>query len=116
MGTFVLSAGYYDAYYLRAQKVRTLVKRDFEEAFENVDVLLTPTAPTVAFKFGEKTQSPLQMYMSDVHTIPANLAGVPAISIPVRGREGKLPVGFQLMGRHWREADILGLGMYYEKA
>jgi aspartyl-tRNA(Asn)/glutamyl-tRNA(Gln) amidotransferase subunit A len=115
LGTFVLSAGYYDAYYLRAQKVRTLVRRDFEEAFENVDVLLTPTAPTVAFKLGEKTQSPLRMYMSDVLTIPANLAGVPAISIPVKGREDKLPVGFQLMGRHWREADILGLGMYYEK-
>ncbi len=115
LGTFVLSAGYYDAYYLQAQKVRALVKRDFEEAFENVNVLLTPTAPTVAFKFGEKTQNPLQMYMSDVLTIPANLAGVPAISIPVRGREGKLPVGFQLMGKPWREADILGLGMYYEK-
>ncbi|MDD5711081.1 MAG: Asp-tRNA(Asn)/Glu-tRNA(Gln) amidotransferase subunit GatA [Candidatus Colwellbacteria bacterium] len=115
LGTFVLSAGYYDAYYLKAQKVRALVKHDFEEAFERVDVLLTPTAPTVAFKLGEKTQSPLEMYMSDILTIPANLAGIPAVSIPVRGREGKLPVGFQLMGRPWREADILGLGMYYEK-
>jgi aspartyl-tRNA(Asn)/glutamyl-tRNA(Gln) amidotransferase subunit A len=114
LGTFVLSAGYYDAYYLKAQKVRALVKRDFEEAFKDVDVLLTPTAPTVAFKLGEKVQNPLQMYMSDVLTIPANLAGIPAINIPVRGREGKLPVGFQLMGKPWREADILGLGMFYE--
>ncbi|MBU2101367.1 Asp-tRNA(Asn)/Glu-tRNA(Gln) amidotransferase subunit GatA [Patescibacteria group bacterium] len=115
LGTFVLSAGYYDAYYLKAQKVRALVKHDFEEAFEDVDVLLAPTTPTPAFKLGEKTANPLEMYMSDILTIPANLSGSPAISIPAKGREGKLPVGFQLMGRHWREADILGLGMYYEK-
>ncbi|PIR98101.1 MAG: Asp-tRNA(Asn)/Glu-tRNA(Gln) amidotransferase GatCAB subunit A [Candidatus Colwellbacteria bacterium CG10_big_fil_rev_8_21_14_0_10_42_22] len=115
LGTFVLSAGYYDAYYLKAQRVRTLVNQDFEKAFEKVDVLLTPTSPTVAFKIGERTQNPLEMYMSDILTIPANLAGVPGLNVPVKDREGRLPVGFQLMGRHWQEADILGLGMYYER-
>lgn len=115
LGTFVLSAGYYEAYYGRAQKVRSLVKQDFDKVFEDVDVLLTPTSPTVAFKIGEKSQNPLEMYLSDIFTIPANLAGVPGISIPVRGREGKLPVGFQLMGRHFKEADLLGLGMLYER-
>ncbi|MCR4261073.1 MAG: Asp-tRNA(Asn)/Glu-tRNA(Gln) amidotransferase subunit GatA, partial [Candidatus Colwellbacteria bacterium] len=98
LGTFVLSAGYYEAYYGKAQKVRALIKKDFDEAFKKVDVLLTPTTPTVPFKFGEKSQSPLQMYLSDIFTIPANLAGIPALNIPVKGREGKLPVGFQLMG------------------
>ncbi len=115
LGTFVLSAGYYEAYYGKAQRVRALVKQDFDNAFKEVDVLLSPTTPTVPFKFREKSQSPLQMYLSDIFTIPANLAGIPGISIPVRGREGKLPVGFQLMGKHFREADILGLGQYYEK-
>ncbi len=114
LGTFVLSAGYYEAYYGKAQRVRSLIKRDFDEVFKRVDVLLTPTTPTVPFKFGEKSQSPLQMYLSDIFTIPANLAGVPCINIPVKGREKKLPVGFQLTGKHFREADILGLGMFYE--
>lgn len=114
LGTFVLSAGYYEAYYGKAQRVRALVKEDFDKAFKDVDVLLAPTTPTVAFKIGEKGQSPLQMYLSDIFTIPANLAGIPAISIPVRGREGKLPVGFQLMGRPFEEAKLLGLGQYYE--
>ncbi|MDZ4231598.1 MAG: Asp-tRNA(Asn)/Glu-tRNA(Gln) amidotransferase subunit GatA [Patescibacteria group bacterium] len=116
LGTFVLSAGYYEAYYGKAQRVRSLVKEDFDKAFDEVDVLLAPTTPTVAFKFGEKSQSPLQMYLSDIFTIPANLAGIPAINIPVKGREGKLPVGFQLMGKPFREADILGLGRYYEQS
>ncbi len=119
LGTFVLSAGYYDAYYAKAQKVRTLMARDFEGAFESVDVLLAPTTPTTAFKFGEKTQDPVQMYLSDIFTIPANLAGIPAISIPVEKYEvgsGKLPIGFQLMAPHFREADLFMLGKKYDEA
>jgi len=116
LGTFVLSAGYYEAYYGKAQRVRALIKKDFDEAFKKVDVLLTPTTPTVPFKFGEKSQNPLQMYLSDIFTIPANLAGIPALNIPVKGREGKLPVGFQITGKAFREADILGLGMLYESS
>jgi len=115
LGTFVLSAGYYDAYYAKAQKVRALIKKDFNEAFKSVDVILTPVAPTPAFKIGEKTDDPLQMYLSDIFTIPVNLAGLPGISIPVNGREGKLPIGFQLIGKPWHEADILGLGAFYER-
>lgn len=115
LGTFVLSAGYYDAYYLKAQKVRSLIKQDFTEAFKDVDLILTPVVPTPAFKIGEKTDDPLKMYLSDIFTIPANLAGLPAISIPVRGREGKLPIGFQLMSRHRREKDVLDIGRLYEK-
>ncbi len=115
LGTFVLSTGYYDAYYAKAQKVRRLITNDFEEAFKEVDVLLTPVAPTPAFKIGEKTSDPLQMYLSDIFSVTANLSGVPGISIPVKDREGKLPIGFQLMGRHFREADILGIGQVYEK-
>jgi aspartyl-tRNA(Asn)/glutamyl-tRNA(Gln) amidotransferase subunit A len=117
LGTFVLSSGYYDAYYAKAQKVRSLIKNDFDEAFKEVDVILTPVTPTPPFKFGEKVDDPLAMYLSDIFTIPVNLAGLPAISIPVRQRNKeteKLPVGFQLIGRHWREADILGIGQYYE--
>lgn len=114
LGTFVLSAGYYDAYYAKAQKVRRLIKNDFDAAFKEVDVILTPVAPTPAFKFGEKTQDPLSMYLSDIFTIPVNLAGLPAVAIPVKATAG-LPVGFQLIGKPWREADILGLGMFYEK-
>ncbi|MBI2099656.1 Asp-tRNA(Asn)/Glu-tRNA(Gln) amidotransferase subunit GatA [Candidatus Uhrbacteria bacterium] len=135
LGTFVLSAGYYDAYYSKAQRVRTLVKQDFEEAFKSVDVILAPTAPTPAFKIGEKTTNPLEMYLSDALTLPVNLAGLPGISIPVKGRpsfappsprasdghskasagkEGKLPIGFQLIGQPFREADILGVGRVYE--
>jgi aspartyl-tRNA(Asn)/glutamyl-tRNA(Gln) amidotransferase subunit A len=131
LGTFVLSSGYYDAYYAKAQKVRRLIKNDFDAAFKEVDAILTPVAPTPAFKFGEKTADPLQMYLSDIFTIPASLAGLPAISIPSKSRTSAekipresaagprqsaiLPVGFQLIGKHWREADILGIGQYYEK-
>lgn len=120
LGTFVLSSGYYDAYYAKAQKVRTLIKQDFDEAFKDVDVILTPTTPTLPFKIGEKANDPLAMYLSDLFTISANLAGVPAVSIPakgwIKGGEGpELPVGFQLMGRHFCEADILGIGHYYER-
>lgn len=106
LGTFVLSAGYYDAYYLRAQKIRRLIRRDFEEAFKEVDVILAPVSPTPPFKLGERLKDPLAMYLSDIFTIPVNLAGLPAIAIPP---------GFQLIGRRWREDDILGLGQYYER-
>ncbi|KKU94350.1 MAG: Glutamyl-tRNA(Gln) amidotransferase subunit A [Candidatus Jorgensenbacteria bacterium GW2011_GWA1_48_13] len=118
LGTFVLSAGYYDAYYAKAQKVRRLILRDFDEAFKKVDVIFAPTTPTSAFKIGEKTEDPLSMYLSDIFTIPANLAGVPAVSIPVKKyslADKELPIGLQLIGRHFREADILGLGQYYER-
>ncbi len=118
LGTFVLSSGYYDAYYLKAQKVRALIKKDFEEVFKEVDVILTPVAPTPAFKIGEKIDDPLAMYLSDIFTVSVNLAGLPAISIPVRKYElakDGLPIGFQLIGKPFREADILGIGQYYEK-
>lgn len=116
LGTFVLSSGYYDAYYAKAQKVRALIKEDFAKAFKDVDVILTPVAPTPAFKFGEKVNDPLSMYLSDIFTIPVNLAGLPAISIPVRHLEkDDLPIGFQLIGKHFREEDILHIGMLYEK-
>ncbi|MBI3088837.1 MAG: Asp-tRNA(Asn)/Glu-tRNA(Gln) amidotransferase subunit GatA [Candidatus Colwellbacteria bacterium] len=115
LGTYVLSAGYYDAYYSKAQRVRTLVKQDFEEAFKSVDVILAPTAPTPAFKIGEK-KSPMEMYLSDIFTLPVNLAGLPGVSIPVKGRDGKLSIGFQLVGKPFREADILGVGRIYERS
>ncbi len=120
LGTFVLSAGYYDAYYEKAQRVRQLVRRDFEEAFKDVDVMLTPVSPTPAFKIGEKTDDPLSMYLADVFTIAVPLAGLPAVSIPVDGfrkaeNDGKLPIGFQLIGKKWHEADILGIGRFYEE-
>jgi aspartyl-tRNA(Asn)/glutamyl-tRNA(Gln) amidotransferase subunit A len=118
LGTFVLSAGYYDAYYAKAQKVRTLIKRDFDESFEKVDAIFAPVSPTPAFKMGEKMNDPLQMYLSDIFTTQTNLAGIPALSVPVKrySLDGKeLPVGFQLIGRKFREADILGLGKLYEK-
>lgn len=114
LGTFVLSSGYYDAYYAKAQEVRALLQRDFERAFEEADVLLTPVSPNPAFKIGEKVNDPLSLYLEDVFTLPVNLAGLPGISIPARV-DGKLPVGFQLIGKHFREADILGLGRYYEE-
>lgn len=114
LGTYVLSAGFYEAYYLRAQKVRTLIKKDFERAFQKVDVILTPTSPTPAFEFGEKLKDPLTMYLSDIFMIAVNLAGLPAVSIPC-GKIGKLPVGFQLIGKPFEEEKILGIGRIYEK-
>ncbi len=114
LGTFVLSSGYYDAYYGKAQVVRSLITQDFTNAFNDVDVILTPVTPERAFKVGEKTDDPLSMYLSDVFTIPLNLAGLPGISIPVNGVSG-LPIGFQLIGKAFHEADILGLGMLYEQ-
>lgn len=117
LGTFVLSSGYYDAYYAKAQKVRNLIRKDFDKAFDpsagGVDVILTPVSPTPAFHFGEKTDDPLKMYLSDIFTIPANLAGLPAISISTRPMENP-PVGFQLIGKHFKENDILEIGKLYE--
>lgn len=117
LGTYILSAGYYDAYYKKAQKVRSLIKKDFENVFEQVDYIFTPTSPEVAFKFGEKTDDPLKMYLSDIYTVTANLAGVPAISIPIGTVEveGKdLPVGGQLMGKWFDEEGILNAGHTFE--
>jgi aspartyl-tRNA(Asn)/glutamyl-tRNA(Gln) amidotransferase subunit A len=116
LGTYALSAGYYDAYYLKAQKVRALIKKDFEEAFKKCDAILTPTAPTTAFKIGEKTQDPLQMYLSDIFTISVNLAGVPALSVPCGFDSGGLPVGLQLIGKHFDETTILRIAFAYEQA
>ena len=99
IGTYALSAGYYDAYYLKAQKVRTLLRRDFEKAFEEFDVLITPTSPTVAFGIGELADDPLAMKLSGVCTIPVNLAGIPALSIPCGFKNGPMPIGLQIMGR-----------------
>jgi len=115
LGTYTLSAGYYDAYYLRAQKVRTLVKQDFEKAFEKFDVLITPTSPTPAFKIGEKIDDPLKMYLSDIYTVPVNLAGLPAISIPCGSVDG-LPVGLQIIGKHFDEETILRVAKVYEES
>jgi len=106
LGTYALSAGYYDAYYLKAQKVRTLIRRDFESAFGKYDALVTPVAPTVAFKIGEKADDPVQMYLSDVCTLPINIAGVPAIVVPA-GFAGGLPVGMQIIGKHFGEETLL---------
>ncbi len=121
LGTYALSAGYYDAYYLQAQKVRSLVKRDFEEAFKKVDCLVTPTSPTVAFKIGEKMDDPLSMYLADIFTVSANIAGVPAISVPcgsVKPKDGQseLPVGLQIIGKDFDEATVLRVGWNLEKS
>ena len=116
LGTYALSAGYYEAYYKKGQQVRTLIKRDFEEAFKSVDVIATPTAPTAAFKIGEKSADPLQMYLSDIFTISVNLAGIPGISIPCGFTKDNLPVGLQLLGRHFDEENILHFAYAYEQA
>ena len=116
LGTYALSAGYYDAYYLKAQKVRTLIKQDFEKAFEEVDVLISPTAPTTAFKAGEKTADPLSMYLSDLMTIPVNLAGLPGMSLPCGFDEQGLPVGMQLISNVLREDIIFNTAYAYEQA
>lgn len=116
LGTFVLSSGYHDAYYKKAQQVRTLIKQDFDRAFEEVDVILGPVTTAPAFKAGEKTSDPLALYLQDVFTVPINLAGLPSVSVPARNHGGKLPIGFQIIGKAFREADILGLGQLYESA
>jgi aspartyl-tRNA(Asn)/glutamyl-tRNA(Gln) amidotransferase subunit A len=115
LGTFVLSSGYYDAYYGRAQRVRTLIKRDFEKAFESCDLVATPTTPTPAFRLGEKTLDPLQMYLADIFTVPASLAGIPGLSVPCGLVEG-LPVGLQLLGRSFDEGTLFRVGQAYESA
>lgn len=115
LGTYALSSGYYDAYYLKAQKVRTLIQRDFNEAFKQVDILLTPVAPTPAFKIDEKTADPLQMYLSDIFTIPVNLAGTCGISIPAQPSANGLPIGLQLIGRPFGEEAILRAAYSFEQ-
>jgi aspartyl-tRNA(Asn)/glutamyl-tRNA(Gln) amidotransferase subunit A len=115
LGTFVLSSGYYDAYYLRAQKVRTLIRRDFETALASCDVVATPTSPIPAFRFGEKTDDPLQMYLADIFTVPANLVGIPGISVPCGLADG-LPVGLQLLARPFDETTLLRAAHAYERA
>ena len=116
LGTYALSAGYYDAYYLKAQKVRTLLAQEFEEAFKNVDAIVTPTSPTAAFKLGEKVDDPLSMYLADIFTVTADLAGIPGISIPCGETRDKLPIGLQVLGKHFDEAMILRLAHAYEQA
>jgi aspartyl-tRNA(Asn)/glutamyl-tRNA(Gln) amidotransferase subunit A len=115
LGTFVLSAGYYDAYYLRAQKVRGLIRQDFERAFARCDVVATPTSPTPAFRIGEKTADPLQMYLADIFTVPASLAAIPGISLPCGFASG-LPAGLQLLGPHWGEGRLFRLGHAFQQA
>ncbi|MFY9675882.1 MAG: Asp-tRNA(Asn)/Glu-tRNA(Gln) amidotransferase subunit GatA [Terriglobales bacterium] len=116
LGTYALSAGYYDAYYLKAQKVRTLLTRDFDEAFQKVDVIAAPTAPTAAFMLGEKVDDPLAMYLADIYTVTANLAGIPGISVPCGVTRGGLPIGLQIFGRHFDEAMVLRVAHAYEVA
>lgn len=116
IGTYALSAGYYDAYYLKAQKVRTLIKQDFEKAFEEVDVLVSPTAPTTAFKLGDKSQNPLSMYLIDLMTIPVNLAGLPGMSVPCGFDSQGLPIGLQIVGNVLREDQVFQVAYAYEQA
>jgi len=116
LGTYVLSAGYYDAYYLRAQKVRTLIARDFADAFQKVDAIITPTAPTPAFKLGEKTSDPLQMYLADIFTVTGSLAGIPGISVPCGKTASGLPIGLQIFGPHFSEGCVMQLAHAFEKA
>jgi aspartyl-tRNA(Asn)/glutamyl-tRNA(Gln) amidotransferase subunit A len=116
LGTYALSAGYYDAYYLKAQKVRTLLTRDFDEAFRKVDAIVTPTSPTAAFRLGEKSNDPLAMYLADIYTVTADLAGIPGISVPCGETKEKLPIGLQILGKHFAESTILRVAHAYEQA
>jgi aspartyl-tRNA(Asn)/glutamyl-tRNA(Gln) amidotransferase subunit A len=115
LGTYALSAGYYDAYYLKAQQIRTLVRQDFETAFQSVDALLAPTTPTTAFRIGEKVSDPYQMYLSDVYTVPVNIAGICGVSIPC-GFADRLPIGMQIIGPPLAEDVILGIAHAFERA
>ena len=115
LGTYTLSSGYYDAYYLKAAKVRTLIIEEFQRAFEKVDVIIGPTTPTTAFGIGEKTKDPLSMYLSDMFTVQQNLAGLPAISVPC-GFYDNLPVGLQITANHWQEEKILNVSHVYEQS
>jgi len=116
LGTYVLSSGYYDAYYLRALKVRTLIKQDFDKVFKDFDCILTPTSPTPAFKIDEKSEDPLSMYLSDIYTISANLAGIPAISVPCGFTKNKLPIGLQLLAAPFKEEDLFRVAYNYEQS
>jgi aspartyl-tRNA(Asn)/glutamyl-tRNA(Gln) amidotransferase subunit A len=116
LGTYALSAGYYDAYYLKAQKVRTLLAHDFEEAFTKVDAIVTPTTPTAAFRLAEKSDDPLAMYLADIYTVTADLAGIPGISVPCGETKEKLPIGLQILGKHFDESTILRVAHAYEQA
>ena len=116
LGTYALSAGYYDAYYLRAQKVRALIARDFSNAFQKVDVIVTPTAPTPAFRLGEKVSDPLEMYLADIYTVTGSLAGVPGISVPCGLTKAGLPIGMQIFGAHFREGRVMQVASAFEKA
>lgn len=116
LGTYVLSSGYYEAYYRKAQQVRTLIKEDFRRAFNQCEAIITPTAPTPAFLLGEKTDDPLEMYLSDIYTCTANLVGIPGLSVPCGLSSQQMPIGFQLVGRHWSEATLLRLAHAYEQA
>ena len=116
LGTYALSAGYYDAYYLRAQRVRTLIARDFADAFQKVDAIITPTAPTPAFRLGEKTSDPLTMYLADIYTVTGSLAGVPGISVPCGKTKAGLPVGMQVFGPHFKEGSVLQITHAFEQA
>jgi aspartyl-tRNA(Asn)/glutamyl-tRNA(Gln) amidotransferase subunit A len=115
LGTYSLSSGYYDEYYLKAQKVRTVIINEFEETFKKYDLLVTPTSPTTAFGVGERTDNPLQMYLSDVCTVPVNIAGLPAISVPCGFSDG-LPIGLQIIGPKFGEQNILNLAYAFEKS
>jgi aspartyl-tRNA(Asn)/glutamyl-tRNA(Gln) amidotransferase subunit A len=116
LGTYVLSAGYYDAYYLKGQKVRALIARDFQRAFTEVDVIVTPTSPVPPFPLGERVDDPLQMYLSDIYTVTGSLAGLPGISVPCGRVDGKLPVGLQIIGPNFGEAKVLQLAHAFEQA
>lgn len=116
LGTYALSAGYYDQYYGKAQKVRALIERDFRDAFARCDLIATPTSPTPAFKLGEKTDDPLEMYLSDIYTITANLAGVPGLSLPCGLSSSGLPIGLQLIGKQFDEARLLRAAHNLEQA
>lgn len=116
LGTYALSSGYYDAYYLKALKVRTLIKHDFVEAFKKCDVILSPTTPTPAFKVGEKSDDPLAMYLADIYNCAANLAGIPAISIPCGFTESGLPIGLQFMGPHFAEERLLQIAHQFQES
>ena len=116
IGTYVLSHGYYDAYYLQAQKIRRLIADDFAEAFKSCDVIMGPTAPSVAFSFGEKSADPVQMYLSDIYTIAVNLAGLPGMSIPCGFGAGGMPIGLQIVGHYFGEAKMLNVAHQYQRA
>jgi aspartyl-tRNA(Asn)/glutamyl-tRNA(Gln) amidotransferase subunit A len=116
LGTYALSTGYYDAYYLKAQKVRSLLTRDFDEAFSQVDAIVTPTSPTAAFRLGDKVDDPLAMYLADIYTVTANIAGIPGISVPCGETSEKLPIGMQILGKHFGEGTILRVAHQYESA